>query len=126
MNIRFGEYWAMLETFAALAEPNRLRIVELLQAGAQPVGVISERLRLRQPQVSKHLAVLKDAGLVEVRPLAQQRLYELLPGPFHDFQAWLEPYRRLWSERFEGVDAVIEELNQQENRERARHVRKKT
>ena len=115
----------MIATFTALAEPNRLRIVEFLQRGAQPVGAISERLHLRQPQVSKHLQVLKGAGLVDVRPVAQQRLYELQPAPFHDLQMWLEPYRQLWAARFDALDAVIAELKQQERKEHSRHGRKK-
>ena len=67
----------VIETFAALAEPNRFRIVELLRSGARTVNEIGERLELNQPQVSKHLRVLKDAGLVDVEPRAQQRVYEL-------------------------------------------------
>ena len=70
----------MVETFAALAEPNRFRIVELLRSGPRPVNDIGERLRLKQPQVSKHLRVLRGAGLVDVEPRAQQRLYALVPG----------------------------------------------
>jgi DNA-binding transcriptional ArsR family regulator len=69
----------VIETFAALSEPNRYRIVELLRSGPRPVNDIGGRLRLNQPQVSKHLRVLKQAGLVEVQPRAQQRLYELRP-----------------------------------------------
>ncbi|MBK7403013.1 MAG: winged helix-turn-helix transcriptional regulator [Myxococcales bacterium] len=100
----------MLETLAALAEPNRLRIVELLRAGPQPVGEIGERLRLRQPQVSKHLQTLKKAGLVQMEPVAQQRVYELRPAPFRALHAWLERYRELWDARFDELEGVIEEL----------------
>ena len=85
----------MLPTFSALAEPNRLRIIELLREGPRPVGEIAARLHLRQPQVSKHLRVLSDAGLVEVHPSAQQRIYRLRSEPFQAFDAWLESYRRL-------------------------------
>ena len=104
----------MQETFAALAEPNRFRIVELLRAGPRPVNDIGERLELNQPQVSKHLRVLKKAGLVDVQPRAQQRLYELRAQPLRRLHDWLERYRQLWDERFEGMDELIEELKHEE------------
>src|SRR4051812_48967866 len=100
----------MVETFAALAEPNRFRIVELLRAGPRPVGEIGEELCLRQPQVSKHLRVLKDAGLVDVRPRAQQRLYELRAARLRELHVWLEGYRALWDERFNHLAELLEEL----------------
>ena len=104
----------MIETFAALAEPNRFRIVELLRAGPRPVNDIGERLKLNQPQVSKHLRVLKEAGLVDVQPRAQQRLYELRPKPLRELHGWLERYRQLWDARFDGLDELIEELTEKE------------
>lgn len=106
----------MVETFAALAEPNRLRIVELLRTGPRPVNGIRERLRLNQPQVSKHLRVLKAAGLVDVRPHAQQRLYGLRARTLRQLHDWLERYRQVWESRFEELDELIEELK---NRERS-------
>src|SRR5712692_1518808 len=102
----------MNATFSALAEPNRLQIVELLRHRPLPVGQIAERLRIRQPQVSKHLRVLSEAGLVQVRPLAQQRIYALRAEPLKELDDWLERYRRLWRERFEQLDDVIRELEQ--------------
>lgn len=104
----------MIETFAALAEPNRLRIVELLRDGPRPVNDIGERLQLNQPQVSKHLRVLRQAGLVEVQPRAQQRLYELRAQPLRQIHEWLERYHRLWDARFEALDELIEELKDKE------------
>src|SRR5262245_33465243 len=104
----------MVETFAALAEPNRFRIVELLRARPRAVNEIGERLQLNQPQVSKHLRVLKEAGLVDVEPVAQQRLYELRAQPLRELHAWLERYRDLWDERFEELDGLIEELKAEE------------
>jgi DNA-binding transcriptional ArsR family regulator len=92
----------MVGTFAALAEPNRFRIVELLRSGPRPVNDIGERLRLNQPQVSKHLRVLKEAGLVDVHPRAQQRLYALRATALQQLHVWLE--------RFEQLDELIEEL----------------
>lgn len=106
----------MVPTFSALAEPNRFRIVELLRAGAAPVNDIAAQLGLHQPQVSKHLRVLKEVGLVEVRPRAQQRLYALRPEPMRELHAWLERYRALWDARFDVMDELIEELVQKETR----------
>ena len=104
----------MIETFAALAEPNRFRIVELLRAGPRAVNDIGERLQLNQPQVSKHLRILKDAGLVDVQARAQQRLYELRGQPLRRLHDWLERYRQLWDARFGDLDDLIEELNEKE------------
>lgn len=112
----------MYATFAALAEPSRFRIVELLRTGPRAVNDIGERLELAQPQVSKHLKVLKDAGLVEVEARAQQRLYALHPAPLKELDRWLEKYRALWTERFEQLDDVIEDL---QAKERPRERRKK-
>jgi DNA-binding transcriptional ArsR family regulator len=104
----------MVETFAALAEQNRLRIVELLRAGPRAVNDIGERLQLNQPQVSKHLRVLKEAGLVAVQPRAQQRLYELRAQPLRQLHEWLERYRQLWGARFEEMDELVRELKAKE------------
>ena len=104
----------MLQTFAALAEPNRFRIVELLRSGPRPVNDIGQRLQLNQPQVSKHLRLLKAAGLVDVQPRAQQRLYELRAQPLRQLHGWLERYREIWDARFDELDNVIEERKAQE------------
>jgi DNA-binding transcriptional ArsR family regulator len=80
----------MQVTFAALADASRLRIIELLRGGPQPVSAIADALELRQPQVSKHLRVLKDAGLVDVEAQAQLRLYRLSTQPLRELQAWLD------------------------------------
>jgi DNA-binding transcriptional ArsR family regulator len=100
----------MLETFRALAEPNRFQIVELLLGGPRPVGDLAHRLHLRQPQVSKHLRVLSDAGLVDVRVDAQRRIYALRPAPLQELEVWLERYRRIWEGNFERLDALLDEL----------------
>lgn len=100
----------MNATFSALAEPSRLQIVELLRQRPLAVGQIAERLRMRQPQASKHLRVLAEAGLVQVHPLAQQRIYALRAEPLKELDDWLERYRRLWDERFEQLDDVIRDL----------------
>lgn len=108
----------MNATLSALAEPNRLRIVELLGERPRPVGEIAERLRLRQPQVSKHLRVLSDAGLVDVRPVAQQRIYELRSEPFDELDAWLERFRRSMSDRMDRLEDVISERKAKKLREK--------
>jgi DNA-binding transcriptional ArsR family regulator len=102
------------ETLAALAEPNRLRIVELLRAGPRPVNDIRGRLKLRQSQASQHLKVLKDVGLVEMEPRAQQRFYKLRAEPLKQLHQWLDRYRHIWDERFEELDKVVEELKRKE------------
>ncbi len=110
----------MNATLMALAEPNRLRIVELLRDRPRPVGEIAERLRLRQPQVSKHLRVLSDAGLVDVRPVAQQRIYQLRSEPFNELDAWLEKFRRRVDERFDRLDDLIGERKAKKGQEKDR------
>jgi DNA-binding transcriptional ArsR family regulator len=104
----------VVETFAALAEPNRFRIVELLRKGPRPVNDIGDSLALNQPQVSKHLKILKDAGLVEVHPQAQHRVYALQPRPLEAMQEWLDRYHDLWHARLDGLDVVIAALKAKE------------
>ncbi len=108
------------EIFAALGEPNRFRIFELLRAGPRPVNDIRERLKLRQSQVSQHLKVLKDVGLVAAERRAQQRLYTLRPQPLRQLQGWLDRYRRIWEERFEQLDVLVEELRENGQADTAR------
>jgi DNA-binding transcriptional ArsR family regulator len=106
----------VIETFAALAEPNRFRIVELLRSGPRAVNDISDRLHLNQPQASKHLRVLKDAGLVDAEIQGQQRVYALRPKPLRQMHDWLDRYRQVWEERFEEFDALVEELSKKEKK----------
>ena len=115
----------MIETFTALAEPSRLRIVELLLDGPRPVGAIGTALRLSQPQVSKHLRVLRAAQLVEVEPRAQQRLYGLRAKPLRDLNRWLEGYRAIWDERMGQLDGLVEELANQKEETHGRRRKKK-
>jgi DNA-binding transcriptional ArsR family regulator len=100
----------MMETLRALAEPSRFQIVELLRDGPRPVGDMVNRLGLRQPQVSKHLRVLSNAGLVGVRVDAQRRIYELRPAPLRELEAWIERYRRIWDANYQRLDVVLEEM----------------
>ena len=99
-----------MATLRALAEPNRFQIVELLRDGPRPVGDMVDRLGLRQPQVSKHLRVLSDAGLVGVRVDAQRRIYALRPAPLQELEVWLERYRRIWEGNFQRLDTLLVEL----------------
>lgn len=111
----------MLTTLGALAEPNRLHIIELLRDGPRSVGEIAERLGLHQPQVSKHLRVLSDTGFVEVHPVAQQRIYQLRPEPFHELDAWLESYRHAWDARFDRLETYLRDVQQQEHGQERHH-----
>src|SRR5712691_5253593 len=106
----------MIETLRALAEPNRFQIVELLRDGPRPVGHLVRCLRLRQPQVSKHLRVLSDAGLVDVRVDAQRRIYALRPEALQELEVWLERYRCLWESNFERLDALLDEMKTDEKK----------
>src|SRR4051812_12463475 len=115
----------MMNTLAALGDPNRFRIVELLRSGARSVNDIGVRLELNQPQVSKHLRVLKEAGLVHVEPRAQQRLYELRAKPLRELHDWLERYRRIWDARFDELDQLLVELEDNKGRPNGRRKRNK-
>jgi DNA-binding transcriptional ArsR family regulator len=97
-----------LGTLQVLAEPSRFAIVELLRDGEQPVGELVMRLELSQPAVSKHLRILKDAGIVEARAAAQQRLYRLRPEPLADLDAWLADYRQLWTRSLDRLEDHLE------------------
>ncbi len=95
----------------ALAEPHRRRILDLVREGPRPVGELVAATGLTQPGTSKHLRVLREAGLVEVRPDGRRRLYALRPEPLAELDAWLEPYRRLLASR---LDALERHLDSQE------------
>jgi DNA-binding transcriptional ArsR family regulator len=95
-------------TFEVLAEPSRRRILDLLLDGERPVGELVEGTALRQPTVSKHLRVLREAGLVEVTRDAQRRLYRIRPEPLRDVDGWLAPYRALWASRLDALEAQLD------------------
>jgi DNA-binding transcriptional ArsR family regulator len=99
-------------TFEVLAEPRRREILDLLRGGERAVGELVAELRLSQPAVSKHLKVLRDAGLVEVRRDAQRRWYRLRLAPLVELDAWLEPYRDLWRNRLDALEAHLEQDDQ--------------
>jgi DNA-binding transcriptional ArsR family regulator len=99
----------MATTFDVLAEPARRDILDLLRERERSVGELVERLSLSQPGVSKHLRVLRDAGLVVVRPDAQRRWYQLRAEPLAEVDAWLGPYRRFWSSRLDALERHLDE-----------------
>jgi DNA-binding transcriptional ArsR family regulator len=111
----------VIETFAALAEPNRYRIVELLRTSERSVGELGERLELSQPLVSKHLRVLKEAGVVEVEPRARERVYTLRAKRLREMNDWLGRYRKIWDARFDALEDLVSGLEQ---KERSRERRK--
>jgi DNA-binding transcriptional ArsR family regulator len=96
-------------TFELVAEPTRRRILDLLRVRARSVGELVKLLGLSQPGVSKHLRVLREAGLVHVRRDAQRRWYELQPEPLAELDEWLEPYRELWEQRLDRLEQQIRE-----------------
>jgi DNA-binding transcriptional ArsR family regulator len=100
---------ATTETFEVLAEPTRRRILDLLRERERSVGELVDRLALSQPGVSKHLRVLREAGLVEVRRDAQRRIYGLKPEPLGELDRWLAPYRILWSRRLDALERHLDE-----------------
>jgi DNA-binding transcriptional ArsR family regulator len=105
----------MVAAFDALAEPNRRRILDLLRAGEQPVTDLVEQLAvLSQPAVSKHLRVLREAGLVQVRVDAQRRVYRLRPHQLREIDEWLAPYRALWSEGLDKLERHLDEMTDTE------------
>jgi DNA-binding transcriptional ArsR family regulator len=99
----------MATTFDVLAEPSRRRILDLLREGPRAVGELVDSLGMSQPGVSKHLRVLREAGLVRAHADAQRRHYELRPEPLAEVDAWLEPYRRLWSARLDALERHLDE-----------------
>jgi DNA-binding transcriptional ArsR family regulator len=96
-----------VNTFAVLAQPQRRQILDALLDGEQPVSNLASRLRMRQPAVSKHLRVLRDAGMVAARVDAQRRLYRVEPSSLAEVDAWLAPYRRLWARRLDALEAHL-------------------
>ncbi|WP_410674009.1 ArsR/SmtB family transcription factor [Amycolatopsis sp. cmx-4-68] len=102
------------DTFNAVAEPRRRQILDVLLRGERSVGDLVELLGLAQPQVSKHLRVLREVGAVDVRGAGRQRLYRLNGPALQPIHDWVKRYERTWSERFELMDEVLEELKEQE------------
>jgi DNA-binding transcriptional ArsR family regulator len=101
----------MESAFAVIAEPNRRAILSLLASSQRSVGDIEHRLRMPQPTVSKHLRVLRAAGLVESTVDAQRRLYRLTPEPLRELDAWLAPFRRFWSPHLDALERHLDRMD---------------
>ena len=104
------------DAFNAVAEPRRREILDALAGGERAVNDLVELLGLAQPQVSKHLRVLREVALVEVREVGRRRLYRLNGEPLKPIHDWVKAYEQTWNERFDAVDAVLEELKGREGR----------
>ena len=102
------------DAFNAVAEPRRRQILDVLATGERPVNDLVAQLGLAQPQVSKHLRVLREVGAVDVREDGRQRLYRLNGRALKPIHDWVKEYERTWSERFGELDAVLEDLKQKE------------
>lgn len=100
----------MSTTFEVVAEPNRRRILEVLRAGERPVADLVAELSMAQPAVSKHLRVLRDAGLVAVRQDAQRRIYRLVPEPLVELDDWLTPFRAAWARRLGALESHLDTM----------------
>ena len=100
--------------FNAVAEPRRRQILDALAGGERPVNDLVEQLGLAQPQVSKHLRVLREVGAVDVRERGRQRLYRLNGPALKPIHDWVQDFESSWSERFEQMDVVLEELKEKE------------
>ena len=102
------------DAFNAVAEPRRRQILDVLAGGERPVNDVVRELGLAQPQVSKHLRVLREVGAVDVREVGRQRLYRLNGQALKPIHDWVKSYEQLWGERFEQLEVVLEELRQKE------------
>lgn len=96
-----------MEALAALADPVRRALVDLLAGGELAAGELAGRFPVSRPAISRHLRVLREAGLVTARAEGKRRLYALDPGPLKELDAWLEPYRELWAQRLDALDTEI-------------------
>jgi DNA-binding transcriptional ArsR family regulator len=109
------------DAFNAVAEPRRRQILDLLARGERPVNDIVAALGLAQPQVSKHLRVLREVGLVEVRDEGRQRMYRLNGRTLKPIHDWVKAYERAWEARFEAMDEVLEDLKREEHSDDSRN-----
>jgi DNA-binding transcriptional ArsR family regulator len=103
------------DAFNAVAEPRRRQILDVLAGGGRPVNDLVAALGLPQPVVSKHLRVLREVGLVDVRDEGRQRIYRLNGQPLKPIYDWVRRYERTWSARFDLLDSVLEDLREEEN-----------
>jgi DNA-binding transcriptional ArsR family regulator len=111
--------------FEIIGEPNRRAILSLLVWSQQSVGEIERQLRMPQPTVSKHLRMLREAGFVEATVDAQRRLYRLKPEPFQEVDAWLERFRRFWSDQVNALERHLDRIEQPTPTKRKKKTRRK-
>jgi DNA-binding transcriptional ArsR family regulator len=100
-----------MSTFEIVAEPRRRQILDALRSGERPVGALVDELGMSQPAISKHLRVLRAAGLVEVRIDAQRRLYRVRPEPLRAIEDWLAPYRAMWAARLDDLERHLDQMS---------------
>lgn len=106
-----------MSSFQVLAEPNRRRILDLLRASERSVGDLVDQLDVTQPAVSKHLRILREAGLVEARGDAQRRLYRVRPEPLRAIDEWLEPYRQMWASHLDDLERHLDAMSDSDERQ---------
>src|SRR5947209_15082456 len=99
-----------MTVFEVVAEPNRRRILDLLFEGERPVGALVDALPISQPAVSKHLRILREAGLVDAAEIGRRRLYRVRPEPLRELDEWLAPYRRLWNRRLDRLERHLDTM----------------
>jgi DNA-binding transcriptional ArsR family regulator len=116
-DLRMARAPTTADAFNAVAEPRRRQILDVLAGGERPVNDLVRLLGLAQPQVSKHLRVLREVGAVDVREEGRQRMYRLNGQALKPIHDWVSNYERFWSERFDRMDVVLEDLKQQEERD---------
>jgi DNA-binding transcriptional ArsR family regulator len=104
-----------MSVFDVVAESSRRRLLDLLRTSERPVGELVEQLGLSQPAVSKHLRILRDAGLVEARVDAQRRLYRVRPEELRAIDEWLAPYRQMWSARLDDLERHLDAMSDSDN-----------
>lgn len=119
---RIGYIRRVETVFEIIAEPNRRAILSLLVSSEQSVGEIERQLRMSQPTVSKHLRVLREAGIVKSTVQAQRRLYRLKPEPLQELDAWLQPFRRFWSAHIDALERHLDRMEQDKKRRRKRSI----
>jgi DNA-binding transcriptional ArsR family regulator len=105
-----------MTVFEVLAEPNRRAVLDLLRERERPVGELVQRLGISQPAVSRHLRVLREAGLVQARVDAQRRIYGVCAEPLHELEQWLAPYRQMWSDSLDELERRLEEIDDKPRR----------
>jgi DNA-binding transcriptional ArsR family regulator len=108
----------MESAFGIIAEPNRRAILSLLASSERSVSEIEQKLHMRQPSVSKHLRVLRNAGFVEARVDAQRRVYRIKPEPLAEVDAWLAPFRRFWSNHVDALERHLDRMERQRPRKK--------